>query len=193
MTAPVMNLASSESRWATAAPTSDTTTPELQQTLDELKQKSGADFDQAWLQAVQTAEQKAQSAAESLATAPGAPPQVTEAAQGAADRLKAQQEQAKQAADALGAAAGQQGGAADGQAGTAPGDEAATGSDTSGTDAGSGAAPEAGKPYTVQRGDTLSSIAQRAYGNPQDEQRIAEANDIADHDVIFPGQVLSLP
>lgn len=167
--------------------------PESQQTLDELKQKSAADFDQAWLQEVQTTAQETQSAAEGLATTQGLPPQVAEVAQGAADQLAARQEQAKQAAAALGGADGQQGEAAGGQAGTAPGGEGAPGSGTSGTDAGSVAAPEAGKPYTVQRGDTLSSIAQRAYGNPRDEQRIAEANNIADHDVIYPGQVINLP
>lgn len=173
--------------------------PESQQTLDELKQKSGAEFDQAWLQEVQSTAEETRSAAEGLATTQGLPPQVAEVAQGAADQLAAQQEQAKQAAAALGGAPGQPGDAAGAQPGAAPGGEpapggdAAPGSGTPGADAGSGAAPEAGKPYTVQRGDTLSSIAQRAYGNPQDERRIAEANGISDHDVIFPGQVLNLP
>ena len=56
-----------------------------------------------------------------------------------------------------------------------------------------GAAPQPGKPYTVRRGDTLTSIAQRAYGNPADEKKIAKANNIANHDVIKPGQVIQLP
>lgn len=199
----------------------DAATPELQKTLDELKQKSGPEFDQAWLQAVQGEGQNAQSAAEGVAGAQGVPPEVAAAAQGAADQLKAGQEQATQAAGALGGAAGQAGDPAggpagagqggtgqdgtgqdgagqggDGTSGTGQGGAVQGGGGTSGTGAGgagSGAAPEAGKPYTVQSGDTLSSIAQRVYGNPRDEQKIAEANNIGDHDVILPGQVINLP
>jgi LysM repeat protein len=49
--------------------------------------------------------------------------------------------------------------------------------------------------YTVQRGDTLSAIAQRFYGRPGDWNRIFQANKsvLSNPDMIFPGQVLSLP
>ena len=48
---------------------------------------------------------------------------------------------------------------------------------------------------TVQRGDTLSAIAQRFYGSPGDWNRIFQANKsvLSNPDMIFPGQVLSLP
>ncbi|QFT91337.1 LysM domain/BON superfamily protein [Roseovarius sp. THAF9] len=50
------------------------------------------------------------------------------------------------------------------------------------------------QPYTVQAGDTLSSIAQSQYGN-SDFQPIFEANQniLSSPDVIFPGQVLRIP
>ncbi|MGQ9572803.1 MAG: LysM peptidoglycan-binding domain-containing protein [Dehalococcoidia bacterium] len=44
--------------------------------------------------------------------------------------------------------------------------------------------------YEVQRGDTLSEIADR-FG--VDMETLAEANDIADPDLIHPGQVLIIP
>lgn len=48
--------------------------------------------------------------------------------------------------------------------------------------------------YTVQPGDTLTKIAQDAYGNPS-FQPIFEANQhiLTNPDVIFPGQVLRVP
>ena len=48
---------------------------------------------------------------------------------------------------------------------------------------------------TVQPGDTLSAIAQRFYGDPNQFPRIFEANrhQIANPNVIFPGQVLRIP
>lgn len=50
------------------------------------------------------------------------------------------------------------------------------------------------QPYTVQAGDTLTSIAQAQYGNP-DFQPILQANQhiVTDPDLIFPGQVLRIP
>lgn len=49
--------------------------------------------------------------------------------------------------------------------------------------------------YTVQRGDTLSAISKRFYGNSNEYNRIFEANrdQLKDPDKIFPGQVLKIP
>ncbi|MGJ4730889.1 LysM peptidoglycan-binding domain-containing protein [Luteimonas sp. SDU101] len=49
--------------------------------------------------------------------------------------------------------------------------------------------------YTIEKGDTLSAIAQRVYGKASHWQRIFEANrDTLDNpDRIFPGQVITLP
>jgi len=49
--------------------------------------------------------------------------------------------------------------------------------------------------YTIQKGDTLSRIAQQHYGKANDWRRIFEANRdvIKDPDKIFPGQVIQLP
>lgn len=45
---------------------------------------------------------------------------------------------------------------------------------------------------TVQSGDTLGSIALRAYGDRMRAAEIARTNNIANPDLIFPGQVLDL-
>jgi LysM repeat protein len=49
--------------------------------------------------------------------------------------------------------------------------------------------------YTVRRGDTLSSIAQRFYGSSGDWNRLYAANRSVLHNpnMIFPGQVLAIP
>ncbi|WP_462114998.1 LysM peptidoglycan-binding domain-containing protein [Lysobacter xanthus] len=49
--------------------------------------------------------------------------------------------------------------------------------------------------YTVKSGDSLSKIAQQAYGQANQWSAIFEANrdKISDPDKIFPGQVLVLP
>ena len=49
--------------------------------------------------------------------------------------------------------------------------------------------------YTVQGGDTLSSIAEQFYGDPDMWQSIFEANrnQISNPDLIFAGQVLRVP
>ncbi len=49
--------------------------------------------------------------------------------------------------------------------------------------------------YTVQRGDTLSSIARRFYGSTADWNRLFQANRsvLRNPNVIFPGQVLQIP
>lgn len=49
--------------------------------------------------------------------------------------------------------------------------------------------------YTVVAGDSLSKIAKRQYGDAQKWHQIYEANrdQIKDPDLIYPGQVLSIP
>ena len=56
-------------------------------------------------------------------------------------------------------------------------------------------APGSTKTYTVAKGDSLSKIAQRFYGDAQDWKRIYEANrdQIRDPDLIHPGQELRIP
>jgi 5'-nucleotidase len=51
----------------------------------------------------------------------------------------------------------------------------------------------AGGTYTVQRGDTLWSIAKRAYGDGQKWQQVAAANGISDPSRLAEGQRLVLP
>ena len=55
------------------------------------------------------------------------------------------------------------------------------------------AATPAPQTYTVQRGDTLSAIAKRFYGHAGEYRRIAAANNIANPDLIHPGQQLVIP
>ena len=60
------------------------------------------------------------------------------------------------------------------------------------------AAPAASAPprvHTVESGDTLSKIARRYYGDPNQYPKIFEANTpmIKDPDEIYPGQVLLIP
>jgi LysM repeat protein len=49
--------------------------------------------------------------------------------------------------------------------------------------------------YTVEKGDSLSKIAQKVYGKASLWRKIYEANqdNIKDPDLIYPGQVLRLP
>jgi nucleoid-associated protein YgaU len=49
--------------------------------------------------------------------------------------------------------------------------------------------------YIIQKGDTLSAIAKRFYGKPNDYPRIFEANRevIRDPNLIFPGQKIRIP
>jgi LysM repeat protein len=57
------------------------------------------------------------------------------------------------------------------------------------------AAPAAPEPrrYTVKPGDNLSHIAREFYGDANAYHRIAEANGIANPDLIHPGQELIIP
>ena len=54
---------------------------------------------------------------------------------------------------------------------------------------------ETSRTYVVVKGDSLSKIAKREYGDAQEWKRIWEANrDIVDNpDLIYPGQTLRLP
>ena len=56
-------------------------------------------------------------------------------------------------------------------------------------------APARGRSYVVVKGDSLSKIAQREYGDAKQWTRIFEANRdiITDPDLIHPGQELRLP
>ena len=49
--------------------------------------------------------------------------------------------------------------------------------------------------YTVKRGDSLSKIAKRFYGDPMKYKKIFEANKpmLKDPNLIYPGQVLRIP
>lgn len=72
-----------------------------------------------------------------------------------------------------------------GGAGTTPGTATAT----------AAAAPQGGKTYTVQAGDTLSKIAKDHLGNAGAYMKIFDINkdQLTDPDKIKPGQVLKLP
>lgn len=57
-------------------------------------------------------------------------------------------------------------------------------------------APEPPPPvrtYTVVSGDTLWAISERFYGDGNQYQRIADASGISNPDLIYPGQVLTIP
>ena len=53
--------------------------------------------------------------------------------------------------------------------------------------------PDVDKAYTVRRGDTLSSIAAAAYGDPSKWREVAKANAITDPRRVEPGRVLRVP
>lgn len=50
-----------------------------------------------------------------------------------------------------------------------------------------------GKTYQVQAGDTMWAIARRYYGNGSLCWRLAAANDVPNADLIYPGQVFTIP
>lgn len=54
---------------------------------------------------------------------------------------------------------------------------------------------DSGRTYVVTKGDSLSAIAQREYGDMKEWHRIYDANRdiIKDPDLIYPGQTLRLP
>lgn len=47
--------------------------------------------------------------------------------------------------------------------------------------------------YTIQSGDNLSKISKHFYGTPNDYQKIASANGIANPDKIQAGQTVTIP
>lgn len=55
--------------------------------------------------------------------------------------------------------------------------------------------PASAQTYTVVRGDSLSKIAKRVYGDANKWRLIHEANkaSIKNPDLIYPGQVITLP
>jgi LysM domain len=55
------------------------------------------------------------------------------------------------------------------------------------------APPPAARTYTVVSGDTLWAISERFYGDGSKYQMIADASGISDPDLIYPGQVLTIP
>lgn len=59
----------------------------------------------------------------------------------------------------------------------------------------SSTAASAGKSYTVVKGDSLSKIAKRFYGDAQQWRKIYEANQdqIKNPDLIYPGQTFRIP
>ena len=58
-----------------------------------------------------------------------------------------------------------------------------------------GGVATAAKFVTVEKGDTLSAISKRVYGDPNKYQKIFEANKplLSHPDKIYPGQVLRIP
>lgn len=70
-----------------------------------------------------------------------------------------------------------------------------TGTATAAAPAAPAAAAAAAHTYTVKAGDTLSKIAKQMLGNASDYMRIFEANrdQLANPDLIKPGQVLRMP
>jgi nucleoid-associated protein YgaU len=68
-------------------------------------------------------------------------------------------------------------------------------SDVEGGSSSTAPSPRSGRSYTVQKGDSLSKIAKREYGDAQQWRRIFEANrdTIKDPDLIYPGQVFQIP
>jgi nucleoid-associated protein YgaU len=83
-----------------------------------------------------------------------------------------------------------------GKASAAPAKPKADFSDVKGGASSTAAPPPAAERYTVVAGDSLSKIAQHAYGNANEWRRIYDANRqlIGDNpDLIKPGQKLTIP
>ena len=53
--------------------------------------------------------------------------------------------------------------------------------------------PPAARTYTVVSGDTLWAVSERFYGDGSKYQAIADASGISNPDLIYPGQVLTIP
>jgi len=80
-----------------------------------------------------------------------------------------------------------------GSSSTAPAPAAPLG--TPGTTGTTGFGAGASRTYVVVKGDSLSKIAQREYGDAGKWRRIYEANQdiVKDPDLIYPGQTLKIP
>jgi nucleoid-associated protein YgaU len=67
-------------------------------------------------------------------------------------------------------------------------------SDVEGGSSSTAPAPS-GQRYTVVKGDSLSKIAKRVYGDAQQWRKIYEANrdQIKNPDLIYPGQTFTIP
>lgn len=67
--------------------------------------------------------------------------------------------------------------------------------DFSNVQSGSSSTAPSEKTYEVKSGDSLSKIAKREYGDPEEWTRIFEANKdiLKDPNKIFPGQKLKIP
>ncbi|MEF8851398.1 MAG: LysM peptidoglycan-binding domain-containing protein [Haloarculaceae archaeon] len=94
---------------------------------------------------------------------------------------------------ASGTAAETEGGGRERESGPTSPEKEPTGTPVGPAATGGGGARD--REYEVQRGDTLWDIAEREYGDPQLWAAIYESpeNDIADPDLIHPGQTLVLP
>lgn len=64
---------------------------------------------------------------------------------------------------------------------------------TGGTPRPAESATATAKTYTVVKGDTLWGIAKRFYGRGEEYGRLASANSIKNANLIYPGQVLTIP
>jgi len=53
--------------------------------------------------------------------------------------------------------------------------------------------PPSARTYTVAAGDTLWAISERFYGDGSRYQQIADASGVSNPDLIYPGQVLTIP
>ena len=47
--------------------------------------------------------------------------------------------------------------------------------------------------YTIKRGDTLTSISNKYYGNSAKIAEICSANGMSEDETIYPGQIILLP
>lgn len=134
----------------------DQLAPEQQAQLDDIKARTGAEFDQGWLQAAQAEQAKLKEQASGLLNIPGLPADQKAQAQTQIDNLDKLGQKLNEAAAAGGAATpggdqggdaagGENGGAGAGQGGAGDGGAAAGGQGGSGAD-GSGSAEGKGGP-----------------------------------------------
>jgi nucleoid-associated protein YgaU len=68
-----------------------------------------------------------------------------------------------------------------------------TAQSTSETESSEAASRKTQAAYVIKEGDTLAMICKKYYGNMERLEEICEANDIADANMILPGQKIVLP